>query len=96
MNVQTSDFCISWQYVLYERASSRGAPTLDPRNHYIRFYIQMLELSGIQASIEVDGVELEQYHVQTSSDGSEVTCWIASEEGKVCSDSSPKCERNSN
>jgi len=47
MNVQTSDFCISWilgQYVLYERASSRGAPTLDlPRNHYIRFYIQMLE-----------------------------------------------------
>jgi hypothetical protein len=43
----------------------------------------MLELNGIRAWIGVDGKELKQYGVQVSSDR-KVTCWIASEEGKVC------------
>jgi len=47
----------------------------------------MLESHGIQAWVEVDGVKLKTYDVQTSSDGKVITCWIASEEGKVCNKS---------
>ena len=43
----------------------------------------MLSLSNVSAWIEVDGKELEQYGIEEDSDRSLVTCWIASQAGKV-------------
>jgi hypothetical protein len=36
------------------------------------------------AWIEVDGKKLPEYDVQYSENGTQATCWIPSEAGKVC------------
>jgi hypothetical protein len=43
----------------------------------------MLQLNGFQAWVEVDGVELKQYDVETLADEKTATSWIASEVDKV-------------
>jgi hypothetical protein len=53
----------------------------------------MLELNGFQAWVTVDGVELDQYSVETSPDKKLITCWIACEQGKVCGNQSPSSIR---
>ncbi|KZP09225.1 hypothetical protein FIBSPDRAFT_873833, partial [Athelia psychrophila] len=41
-----------------------------------------LELQGFRASIASDGEKLALHAIEKSEDGSAVTCWIASEEGR--------------
>ena len=41
-----------------------------------------MELKGFAAWILVDGKEVNQYSLETEEN--KVTCWIASEVGKVC------------
>ncbi|TFK57079.1 hypothetical protein OE88DRAFT_1722095 [Heliocybe sulcata] len=43
----------------------------------------MLRCNDFSAWVTVDGIQLECYSEQTSSDGRTVTCWIASEVGKA-------------
>lgn len=43
-----------------------------------------MQLKGFQACILVNDVELNQYGIETSPDGNEVSCWVPSEAGKVC------------
>lgn len=43
----------------------------------------MLSLNSVSAWIEVDDKELEQYGVEENSNQSQVTCWIATQAGKV-------------
>lgn len=43
----------------------------------------MYHSTGFSAWITIDGVEATEYDVVTSDDKKTVTCWIASELGKV-------------
>lgn len=42
-----------------------------------------MQIKGFHAWVLVDGIELNQYGVETSSEGDKVTCWIPSEAGKA-------------
>jgi hypothetical protein len=43
----------------------------------------MLQIQNFSACIAVDAKELEEHKIEYSKDAKTVTCWIASEAGKV-------------
>lgn len=49
----------------------------------LRMSKSRLEFKKFSAAIKVDGKELECYAVLDDKSGKSVSCWIASEEGKV-------------
>lgn len=47
----------------------------------------MLQLDKFSAWVTIDGEETSEYNVEISDDGTEATCWIASQVNKVCTSS---------
>ncbi len=43
----------------------------------------MLIKENLSAWVEIEGVATHEYNIEVKEDGTHVTCWIASEEGKV-------------
>jgi len=43
----------------------------------------MLQVGEFSAWIKVENVETQEYNIEISDDGKNITCWIASEVGKV-------------
>lgn len=54
------------------------------RRSLLLLLTQMLQYKEFSAWITIEGTEAKEFSIEVSEDEKKVTCWIASEVGKVC------------